>query len=224
MPATRRASHVTANPTPLPAERARALRAAPNDTARVFARNRLAGSVRELCLFVLELSGVTHEAEDLANTMVCDLVSRIERGEVAAGKEDGYVAQAARNRALDHFRHESGVRVRATFCGVPKDIPAERPTALELMVAHEEHEEHLRRVAELRALIGQAPESYGRVLHHVYVEGRPIEELVMAELARRCARPTNLVERQRARDSIDKVLQRARQWMGVRLGFPRQRG
>jgi hypothetical protein len=123
----------------------------------------------------------------------------------------------ARNRARDYFREQSGVRARASLADDPDELPAPRLGADDLLVETEEARERAIKIARIRYLITRAPPPYRRVLEHVHVASRPIEELVVTELARRGADPRDALERRRSRAVIDKTLQRARAWIRERV-------
>jgi DNA-directed RNA polymerase specialized sigma24 family protein len=156
-------------------------------------------------------------ADDLAQSMTLVLVRRIEEGAVAEGSEDAYVRAAARNRARDYHREQSGVRARSTLCDAIDDLAGAEDSIEECLVDREEALERERTAARLRALVHQAPERYRAVLVHVYVLGQPIETLTVLELARRCVSPDDRDQHRRARAAVDKVLQRARDWLRERL-------
>jgi RNA polymerase sigma factor (sigma-70 family) len=182
------------------------------------ARNALAAAIRSLCMEVLSWLPVPHEvAEDLTHTMLPVLMDRIEQGAVTAGLEDAYVRATARNRARDYLREQSGVRDRASLGDDPDELPAARDSAEDLLVESEEARARAALVTRIVSLIPQAPDAYRRVLDLVYLAGRPIEDLVVQELARRGVDPTDVVERRRARAAIDKTLQRARDWVRLQL-------
>jgi DNA-directed RNA polymerase specialized sigma24 family protein len=157
-------------------------------------------------------------AEDLTHTMLPVLMERIEDGAVTPGLEDAYVRASARNRARDYFREQSGVRDRASISDDPEEVPAPWGNAEDLLVEFEEARARAAGVGPIVSLISRAPSAYRRVLDHVYLACRPVEELVVQELARRGVDPDDVVERRRARAAIDKTLQRARDWVRLRLG------
>ena len=89
---------------------ARSLRAASSDDARRDARDALARALRMEALRVLVVSGVPAQSrDDLAQAVTLAVLERIDVGAVAAGFEDGYIAVAAKNRARDWHREQSGV-------------------------------------------------------------------------------------------------------------------
>jgi DNA-directed RNA polymerase specialized sigma24 family protein len=74
-------------------------------------------------------------------------------------------------------------------------------------------------VDDVRAVIEQAPPSYRRIIEEVYGRGTPIEELAKRELDARVAagEEDTKAARKRARDAVDKQLQRARDWVRARV-------
>lgn len=214
----------------LPSERANLLRCAqasqvPADI--VSARNALAGAVRSLAVRTIEASKVPRDvAEDLAHHITLTVVDRIERGLVAEGCEDAYTRRCARNRAQDHHRHQSGVFERTRLREEADDESlVTDEDAEQLLLKIEEHSHTQAIVQQMRALLDMAPERYRDVLLSVYIDGVPIEELARIELARRIeygeAMVTDEASRRaahkRARDAIDKLLQRGREWLRARL-------
>jgi DNA-directed RNA polymerase specialized sigma24 family protein len=202
-----------------PAECAAALRDATNDVDRARARNLLAGAIRALAMRVVQWCGVPEDAaEDLANALALDVLSRIESGEVIEGRESAYAKQCARNRAADYHRARSGVRERAAL---EEDAPcmARDDDAETLMVNWEETMALKALVDDVRAVLEQAPPSYRNLLQEVYGRGTPIEDLARRELAARVAagEVDDKAARKRARDAVDKQLQRARDWVRSRV-------
>jgi DNA-directed RNA polymerase specialized sigma24 family protein len=210
-------SHGAAPPMAVTARTAQ-LREAVAGPGREVARNALAAAIRSLCMDVLSRLPIPAEVtEDLTHTMLPALMDRIQQGAVTPGLEDAYVRATARNRARDHFREQSGVRERASLGDDPDELPAPRDSAEDLLVESEEARARAALAKRIVSLIALAPDAYRRVLDLVYLAGRPIEELVVQELARRGVDPTDVVERRRARAAIDKTLQRARDWVRLQL-------
>jgi DNA-directed RNA polymerase specialized sigma24 family protein len=172
---------------------------------------------------VLQWCGVPADgAEDLANNLTLDVLARIETGEVIEGRESAYAKQCARHRAADYHRARSGVHERAPL---EDDAPclARDDDAETLMVNREETMALKVLVDDVRAVIDQAPPSYRRLIEEVYGRGTPIEELAQRELDARLAagEVDDKATRKRARDTIDKQLQRARDWVRLRVRVPR---
>jgi DNA-directed RNA polymerase specialized sigma24 family protein len=205
-----------------PAECATALRDALTDADRVRARNRLARAIRALAMRVLQWCGVPSDgAEDLANALTLDVLARVESGEVIEGRESAYTKQCARHRAADYHRARSGVHERAPL---EDDSPclARDDDAETLMVNREEAMVMKGLVDDVRAVIEQAPPSYRRIIQEVYGRGTPIEELARRDLEARllAGEPDDKATRKRARDAVDKQLQRARDWVRSRVVKP----
>jgi hypothetical protein len=165
-------------------------------------------------------------AEDLAHHITLTVVHRIETGAVAEGCEDAYTRRCARNRAQDHHRHQSGVFERTRLREEADDDTLVTEEDAEQLLLQIEEREHTRAIVQqMRVLLDMAPERYRDVLLSVYIDGVPIEELARIELARRIeygeATVTDEVSRRaahkRARDAIDKLLQRGREWLRARL-------
>jgi DNA-directed RNA polymerase specialized sigma24 family protein len=197
---------------------ASALRAASDPTAWRAARDTLAGALRAEALHVLTANGIpAHARDDLAQAVTVAVLERIVDGGVAHGHEDGYVGIAARNRARDWHREQSGVYEKSERLdqdGLP--APDLDPHAA---LERAENEQRMRALAERVArLLETAPARYRDVLVAVYLEGVPIDTLVDQELFE--VWPTGddaLAVRRRARARVDKLLQRARDWMRARL-------
>ena len=204
---------------------ARALRAA-GDDEDVFenARGELAGALRAEALRVLVMSGVPAQIrEDLAQAVTVNVLDRIVEGVVEPGFEDGYLAVAAKNRARDWHREKSGVYERSEAY----DEEAYVAPGLDPHAALEQAED----ADDTRALADRvinvlrtAPPRYREVLQAVYLDGVAIDALVDQELAREwggAAAPGGDTEavaaRRRARARVDKVLQRARDWVRARI-------
>lgn len=217
----------------LPSVRAGILREARSEAERLISRNLLAGAVRDLALRTIVACGVPRDVgEDLAHGLTLEVVQRIEDGRVGHGCEDAYTRRCARNRARDHHGNQSGVFERAhlreeTF----DDTLVTEEDAEQLLVELEEHEHTRALVQEMRALLEMAPERYRDVLIAVYIVGMPIEEVARRELLRRVeygeAVVTDDISRRiahkRARDAVDKLLQRGREWLRARLDSSRSR-
>jgi DNA-directed RNA polymerase specialized sigma24 family protein len=206
---------------------ARALRAATDTAVFLEARDELAGALRDEALRVLFMNGVPAQArEDLAQAVTLTVLARIVDGGVEPGFEDGYLAVAAKNRARDWHREASGVFEKTEtydedfFASGGPDPHA----AMELA----EEEADTRALAERVAIVLQrAPARYRDALVAVYLQGVPIDTLVDQELHRDAgfsdsSTDTRLVTdpvvlRRRARARVDKLLQRARDWVRARL-------
>jgi DNA-directed RNA polymerase specialized sigma24 family protein len=204
---------------------ARALRDANDDASFRHAHNALAAALRAEALRVLVLSGIPAQArDDLAQSVTVNVLDRVVGGAVEHGFEDGYVAVAAKNRARDWHRERSGVHDKSGM--LEEDaLPTSDPdphTALE----HAEEDVRMRALAERVArVLETAPQRYRDVLVAVYLEGVPIDALVEQELFREWPWDAPGVSggddpisvRRRARARVDKLLQRARDWMRSRL-------
>lgn len=213
---------------------ARSLRAAESDAARRDARDGLAGALRSEALRVLVVSGVPAQArDDLAQAVTVAVLERIAEGAVAAGFEDGYLAVAAKNRARDWHREQSGVYEKMGI--VDEDALAAPDLDPYAVLEGAENGERLHALsARVATILTEAPARYRDVLVAVYLDSVPIDSLVEQELLRdwpslssseapsqrgeRGERDDDLVaRRRRARARIDKLLQRARDWMRARL-------
>jgi DNA-directed RNA polymerase specialized sigma24 family protein len=200
---------------------ARSLRAASDDEDRRDARDALAGALRTEALRVLVVSGIPAQArDDLAQAVTVAVLGRIVEGAVAPGFEDGYIAVAAKNRARDWHREQSGVYEKMGM--YEEDAHAAPDLDPYAILERAEDGERLQalstRVAEI---LEDAPPRYRDVLVAVYLEGVPIDSLVDLELSREwpslSPSEDKIAARRRARARIDKLLQRARDWMRARL-------
>ncbi|MBS2014781.1 MAG: sigma-70 family RNA polymerase sigma factor [Deltaproteobacteria bacterium] len=200
---------------------ARTMRDAGSDDARRTARDALAAALRSEAVRVLVVNGIPAQArDDLAQAVTVAVLARIVEGRVAHGFEDGYIAVAAKNRARDWHREQSGVYDKmGMFEEEALTSPDLDPHAV---LERAEDDLRLRALAErVDRTLRMAPPRYRDVLVAVYLEGRPIDELVEQEM--RSEWPsltpgeTAATMRRRARARVDKVLQRARDWMRVRL-------
>jgi DNA-directed RNA polymerase specialized sigma24 family protein len=203
---------------------ARALREAGDDPSWRDARDALAGELRAQAIRVLGVSGVPAQArEDLAQAVTLSVLERIVRGAVAPGFEDGYIAVAARNRARDWHREESGVHEKMAVLeedavAAPGPDPC---SVLELAEA----DARLRQLADRVArVLESAPPRYRDALVAVYLEGVPIDALVEREIfgewpwaADGTRGDDPVATRRRARARVDKLHQRARDWVRARL-------
>ena len=200
---------------------ARSLRAASSDGARREARDALAGALRTEALRVLVVSGVPAQArDDLAQAVTVAVLERIAEGAVGAGFEDGYLAVAAKNRARDWHREQSGVYEKmATYDEDAVAAPDLDPYAV-LEGAEADRRTHALS-ARVARILDEAPARYRDVLVAVYLDSVPIDSLVELELLREppslAATDESIAVRRRARARIDKLLQRARDWMRARL-------
>jgi hypothetical protein len=197
---------------------ARILRAAESEAAFLDARDDLAGALRDEALRVLTMNGVPAQArDDLAQAVTLTVLARIVDGAVAPGFEDGYVAVAAKNRARDWHREESGVYDKHAMVD-EESIPSTTPDPLAVL-EHEESEERMRALAaRVASVLEVAPTRYRDALVAVYLEGRPIDALVEQELVREWPWPDDDARaRARARARVDKLLQRARDWVRARI-------
>jgi DNA-directed RNA polymerase specialized sigma24 family protein len=194
------------------------MREAPTDDAWHEAHNALAGALRAEALRVLVVNGIPPQArDDLAQGVTVSVLDRVVNGAVAHGFEDGYVAVAAKNRARDWHREQSGVYEKMD--AVEDDLlPASDPdphSALE----HAEESVRLAALADRVArVLDTAPARYREVLVAVYLEGVPIDTLVDQELFGEWPIDDDAVAtRRRARARVDKLLQRARDWVRARM-------
>lgn len=210
---------------------ARTLRAASTDGARREARDALARALRVEALRALGGSGVPAQArDDLAQAVTLAVLDRIAEGAVAAGFEDGYVAVAARNRARDWHREQSGVYEKmGMYDEEALAAPDLDPHAV--LEGAEDGERERALSTRVAQILAEAPPRYRDVLVAVYLDGVPIDSLVEQELVREWRSwsasegPDShgdrgddpIARRRRARARIDKVLQRARDWMRARL-------
>ena len=214
----------------LPSDRAYLLRCARSNADIVAARNDLAGAVRTLIIRSIEGCGVPRDvSEDLAHGLTLEVVRRIEEGQVGEGCEDAYTRRCARNRAQDHHRQQSGVFERANLREeADEDCLVTEEHVEQLLVQIEEQSHTHALVQQMCVLLDMAPERYRDVLLAVYIHGTPIEELARRELARRIEYGEAVVHddisqrmaHKRARDAIDKLLQRGREWIRARLPPP----
>lgn len=203
----------------------RALRDASGEDAWRAARDALAGTLRTEALRVLVLNGIPAQArDDLAQAVTLTVLDRIVCGSVEPGFEDGYVAVAAKNRARDWHREQSGVFEKMKRC---EDEPLRAPD-LDPHAALEraEDDQQMRRLSERVArALEAAPARYREALVAVYLHGVPIDTLAERELFREWPWSEEGGEgdydpigaRRRARARVDKLLQRARDWLRARL-------
>ncbi len=201
------------------ATRARALRTAADETVAKGARDQLAVTLRTEALRVLLMNGVpAHAREDLAQTLTVTVLDRIVGGTVEPGFEDGYLAVAAKNRARDWHREKSGVFEKTEAY---EDDWLIAP-GLDPHAALEQAEDEIEAVALAERVVNvlrTAPPRYRDVLQAVYLEGVPIDTLVEQELFRELPWSADdpIASRRRARARVDKLLQRARDWVRARI-------
>jgi DNA-directed RNA polymerase specialized sigma24 family protein len=182
------------------------------------ARDELAGALRAEALRILAMNGVAQQArDDLAQAVTVTVLERIIDGAVAPGFEDGYVAVAAKNRARDWHREESGVYDKRAM--IDEDaIPSTTPDPYAALESAE-NEERMRALAKrVHNVLEIAPARYREALVAVYLDGVPIDTLVEQELVREWPWPDDDARaRARARARVDKLLQRARDWVRARI-------
>lgn len=201
---------------------ARTLRAASDDALFRDARDQLATALHSEALRVLVVNGVPAQArEDLAQSVTFTVLGRIVEGAVEPGFEDGYLAVAAKNRARDWHREKSGVYEKTdAFEDELLAAPDLDPYAA---LEHAEEEENKRALAErVVNVLRTAPPRYRDVLEAVYLEGVPIDVLVDQEMRRELSWSADgaqdpIAIRRRARARVDKLLQRARDWVRARI-------
>jgi RNA polymerase sigma factor (sigma-70 family) len=203
----------------------RVLREAADEATRRSARDALAGVLRSEALRVLVVSGVAAQArDDLAQAVTVTVLEKIMTGQVEPGFEDGYVSVAARNRARDWHREQSGVHEKMRQADDESlAAPDSDPQAA---LERAEEGEHLRRLADRVArALEIAPPRYRDALVAVYLQGVPIDTLVEQELFRECllgacdvaSAEDPIARKRRARARVDKLLQRARDWLRARM-------
>lgn len=205
------------------ASRARALRAASGASAKAHARDELACVLRDEAVRVLALNGVSAQArEDLAQAVTLSVLERIVDGVVEPGFEDGYLAVAAKNRARDWHRGSSGVYEKTE--SYDEDLFASPDLDPCAALERAEDANDARALAERVALVlADAPARYRDALVAVYIEGVPIDALVDEELFRGWPAASDhdeddpIAARRRARARVDKLLQRARDWVRARI-------
>lgn len=200
---------------------ARALRAACDDAAFREARDELAGVLRDHAVHVLVVNGVPSRVrDDLAQAVTVTVLDRIVAGSVAPGLEEGYLAVAAKNRARDWHREESGIHEKmAIYEDDAFEAPDLDPCAV--LEAAEQAERVQALAARVERVLEGAPPRYRDVLVAVYIEGTPIDTLVERELFKEWPLADGgddaVAVRRRARARVDKLLQRARDWVRSRL-------
>jgi DNA-directed RNA polymerase specialized sigma24 family protein len=170
---------------------------------------------------VLSVSGVPAQArDDLAQAVTMSVLNRIVDGRVEAGLEDGYLAVAAKNRARDWHREASGVYEK-TDANDFDAIATPTPDPCALLESFEAAAEEQVLTDRVRAVLSRAPERYRDVLVSVYLRETSIDALVQAEIAGEPATDDPVAQRRRARARVDKLLQRARDWVRTRLVIAR---
>jgi len=197
------------------ASHARALR-----TNAPGARDALAGTLRDEALRVLARNGVPSQArDDLAQAVTVTVLARIVEGAVQPGFEDGYLAVAAKNRARDWHREASGVYEKTETYDEDFLLSATPDPYAVLELAEDQRHTHAL-VEKVAQVLRNAPARYKEVLEAVYIEETPIEALVDQELFREWPWPEDadpILLRRPARARVDKLLQRARDWVRSRI-------
>ena len=224
---------------------ARALKAAGLESEHQYrcARDELASILRSEAVRVLSQNGIPPQSrEDLAQSVTLSVLDRIVAGNVEPGFEDGYLAVAAKNRARDYHREASGVYEK-TEC-YEEDFFAS--SGLDPHSALERAEDERGEKAlmdQVVHVLHTAPPRYREVLVAVYLEGTPIDFLVDREVEKEAAEgipykddtsiraragsqsaaavEEAIARRRRARARVDKLLQRARDWVRARVMAPR---
>lgn len=184
------------------------------------ARDALATTLRDQALRVLAANGVPAQArEDLAQAVTVTVLARIVEGAVQAGFEDGYLAVAAKNRARDWHREASGVYEK-TEAYDEDFLHATTPDPYAVLELAEDERHTQALVEKVAQVLRNAPQRYREALEAVYLEETPIDTLVDQEVFREWPWPDNVdpvLVRRRARARVDKLLQRARDWVRSRL-------
>lgn len=223
---------------------ARAMRAAGLESEHHYrcARDELAGILRSEAVRVLSQNGIPPQSrEDLAQSVTLSVLDRIVAGSVEPGFEDGYLAVAAKNRARDYHREASGVYEK-TECYEEDFFASSGLDPHSALERAEEERGEKALIDQVVHVLHTAPPRYREVLVAVYLEGTPIDLLVDREVERESlaahdgkpyvddtsvrARETTAMEdaiarRRRARARVDKLLQRARDWVRARVMAPR---
>lgn len=219
---------------------ARALRAAEHAGDWRCARDELASILRAEAVRVLSLNGIPPQSrEDLAQGVTLAVLERIVAGGVEPGFEDGYLAVAAKNRARDYHREASGVYEKTEHYEEDFFVSNGLDPHAALERAEEERTEKAL-VDQIVLVLRTAPDRYRDVLQAVYLDGTPIDMLVDREVERERSEDampyhdeTNvraredgdieaaIARRRRARARVDKLLQRARDWVRARVMAPR---
>jgi DNA-directed RNA polymerase specialized sigma24 family protein len=189
------------------------------------AKDRLASVLRDEAVRVLLMNGVPAPArEDLAQAVTLSVLGRIVDGAVEPGFEDGYLAVAAKNRARDWHRESSGVYEKTeTYDEEGLAAITQAPDPYAVLELAEDQADTQRLAERVTMVLGRAPVRYRDALTAVYIEGLPIDMLVEEELAREggawtSEAPTDpIARRRRARARVDKLLQRARDWVRARV-------
>jgi len=217
---------------------ARALRTA-SEEAYLCARDELASILRTEAVRVLSQNGIPAQSrEDLAQSVTLAVLDRIVSGSVEPGFEDGYLAVAAKNRARDYHREASGVYEK-TECYEEDFFASSGLDPHSALERAEEERGEKALIEQVVLVLHTAPARYRDVLVAVYLDGTPIDVLVDREVERESnastpytddtsvrARETSdiqeaIARRRRARARVDKLLQRARDWVRARVMAPR---
>jgi RNA polymerase sigma factor (sigma-70 family) len=186
------------------------------------ARDQLAGILREEAIRVLLMNGIPAQArEDLAQNLTLTVLTRIVDGAVEPGFEDGYLAVAAKNRARDWHREKSGVYEKTEAYDEDVFVAPDLDPLSALCQIEEEADERAL-VDRVVNVLHTAPPRYRDVLVAVYLDGVSIDTLVEQELFRELPWPADggddpIATRRRARARVDKLLQRARDWVRARI-------
>jgi DNA-directed RNA polymerase specialized sigma24 family protein len=186
------------------------------------AKGRLASTLRDEAMRVLVMNGVPAAArEDIAQAVTLAVLGRIVDGSVETGFEDGYLAVAAKNRARDWHRESSGVYEKTE--SYDEDfLAAAGPDPYAVLELREEECDAQRLTDRVSLVLSRAPARYRQALVAVYLEGLPIDMLVEEELLRDAGdeiegADAEIARRRRARARVDKLLQRARDWVRARV-------
>jgi hypothetical protein len=168
------------------------------------------------------MNGVPAQArEDLAQGVTLAVLGCIVEGRVEPGFEDGYLAVAAKNRARDWHREASGVYEK-TEAYEEDALAAPDPDPYAVLELAEDQEDQRALADRVVLVLQRAPARYREALVAVYLEGASIDSLVDEELLRGWPSSTDdesdpILMRRRARARVDKLLQRARDWVRARV-------
>lgn len=201
---------------------ARVLRSASEEQDFRAARDQLACALREEAVRVFVVNGIPAQArDDLAQAVTLSVLGRIVDGHVEPGFEDGYLAVAAKNRARDWHREASGVYEK-TETYEEDFLQATGPDPYAVLELAEEESDKRALADRVATVLQRAPARYREALVAVYLDGVPIDSLVDQELFRQWPWSTDedrdpIAMRRKARARVDKLLQRARDWVRARV-------
>jgi DNA-directed RNA polymerase specialized sigma24 family protein len=198
-----------------PAKAAAAWRALQTTESREALARSLDAAVRQM-LRAMRLP--KYAVDEVSQETVMIVLECITRGQATPGNENGFTAICARNAGLRWFRRMRDDAMRF----VPIDpARASQPEIDSQTPAGEEEDLSAERLARVHAVLNlpSMPATYREVLIAVYVQGRTVEDLVLADLTAQGITAGDKYPREfaLAQNKFHQRLHRAKEWVRRRV-------